>query len=216
MAIPKGFFPQQDTGLITGISEAAQDISFKDMVRHQQELGAIVLEDPDVDHIAMAIGGTGNTLNNGRMYITLKPRDQRTASSDEIIARLQPKLAAIEGAKLFLQSAQDVRVGGRASRTQFQFTLQGSDLADLNAWAPKVLATLQRVPELRDVASDQQSAGTTLTVTVDRRASGAIRPDRRPHRRDALRRLRAEADRAIFHAAVELRSHPGSAAVPAG
>ena len=168
VAIPKGFFPQQDTGLITGISEAAQDISFKDMVRHQQELGAIVLEDPDVDHIAMAIGGTGNTLNNGRMYITLKPRDQRTASSDEIIARLQPKLAAIEGAKLFLQSAQDVRVGGRASRTQFQFTLQGSDLADLNAWAPKVLATLQRVPELRDVASDQQSAGTTLTVTVDR------------------------------------------------
>jgi HAE1 family hydrophobic/amphiphilic exporter-1 len=166
--IPKGFFPQQDTGLITGISEAGQDISFKDMARHQQELGAIVMQDPDVDHVAMAVGGTGNTLNTGRMFITLKPRDQRTASSEEIITRLQPKLAQVEGARLFLQSAQDVRVGGRASRTQFQVTLQGADIDELNAWAPRVLEAMKALPKLRDVASDQQIAGTTLTLAIDR------------------------------------------------
>jgi hydrophobic/amphiphilic exporter-1 (mainly G- bacteria), HAE1 family len=166
--IPKGFFPQQDTGLITGISEAGQDISFKDMARHQQELGAIVLKDPDVDHVAMAVGGAGNTLNTGRVFITLKPRDQRTASSDEIIARLQPKLAQVEGARLFLQSAQDVRVGGRASRTQYQFTLQGADIDELNAWAPRVLEAMKALPKVRDVASDQQIAGTTLTLSIDR------------------------------------------------
>jgi HAE1 family hydrophobic/amphiphilic exporter-1 len=166
--IPKGFFPQQDTGLITGISEGGQDISFRDMARHQQELGAIVLQDPDVEHVAMAVGGTGNTPNTGRVFITLKPRDQRSASSDEIIARLQPKLALVEGASLFLQSAQDVRVGGRASRTQFQFTMQGAEIGDLNAWAPRVLETMRALPEIRDVASDKQVAGTTLTVSIDR------------------------------------------------
>ena len=166
--IPKGFFPQQDTGLITGISEAAQDISIADMARHQKALGDIVLRDPDVDHVAMSLGGSGNTTNNGRMFISLKPRDQRSASADEVIARLQPQLAKVEGARLFLQSAQDVRVGGRASRTQYQFTLQGADIDELNQWAPKVLARLKSVPEIRDVASDQQTQGTTLTLTVDR------------------------------------------------
>ena len=135
--IPKGFFPQQDTGLITGISEAAQDISFADMMRHQEALGAIVLKDPAVDHVAMSIGGTGNALNTGRMFITLKPRDQRTATADQIIARLGPQLDKVEGARLFLQAAQDLTVGGRASRTQFQYTLQSSDLDELNEWAPR-------------------------------------------------------------------------------
>jgi hydrophobe/amphiphile efflux-1 (HAE1) family protein len=166
--IPKGFFPEQDTGLITGISEGGQDISFASMMRHQEALGAIVLKDPAVDHVAMAVGGSGNALNTGRMFITLKPRDQRSASAAQVIARLGPQLARVEGAKLFLQAAQDVRVGGRASRTEFQYTLQGSDLAELNAWAPKVLAKMQALPELRDVASDQQTLGTTLTLTVDR------------------------------------------------
>jgi hydrophobic/amphiphilic exporter-1 (mainly G- bacteria), HAE1 family len=166
--IPKGFFPQQDTGLITGISEAAQDVSFADMMRHQEALGEVVLNDPAVAHVAMALGGSGNAANNGRMFITLKPRDERTASADQVIARLRPQLDKIEGARLFLQAAQDVRVGGRPSRTQFQFTMEGSDLAQLNEWAPKMLDKLKTLPELRDVATDQQSEGATLTLTIDR------------------------------------------------
>jgi hydrophobe/amphiphile efflux-1 (HAE1) family protein len=169
--IPKGFFPQQDTGLITGVSEAAQGISFADMMRHQEALGEIVLKDPAIEHVAMSIGGAGNALNTGRMFISLKPRNQRTANADQIIARLDPQLAKVEGARLFLQSAQDVRVGARASRTQFEYTIQSSDLGELNEWAPKMLAKMQALPELRDVASDQQAAGTTLTLTIDRDAA---------------------------------------------
>jgi HAE1 family hydrophobic/amphiphilic exporter-1 len=166
--IPKGFFPQQDTGLITGISQAAQDVSVKDMMRHQEALGAIVLKDPAVAHVAMAIGGAGNPSNTGRMFITLKPRDERDVTADQVIARLQPQLGTVAGAKLFLQASQDVTVGGRAARTQYQYTLQDSDFAELNQWAPKMLAKLQSVPELRDVASDQEIAGTTLTLNFDR------------------------------------------------
>ena len=165
--IPKGFFPQQDTGLINGSSEAAQDISFADMLRHQVILGDIVRKDPDVDHVAMSIGG-GSALNAGRMYIMLKPRDQRKASADQIIARLQPQLAKVEGARLFLQAAQDLNIGGRSSKTQYQFTLQSSDIGELNTWAPKLMEKMKGLPELRDVASDQQTNGTTLTLTVDR------------------------------------------------
>ena len=166
--IPKGFFPQQDTGLITGTAEAGQDVSFAAMMRDLKALGEIVLKDPAVDHVAMSIGGAGNTLNTGKMYISLKARDERTASADQIIARLGDQLAEVEGAKLFLQAAQDVRVGGRASRTQYQFTMQGSDLGELNEWTPKMLAKMQLLPELRDVASDQQTQGTTLTLTINR------------------------------------------------
>ena len=166
--IPKGFFPQQDTGLITGISQAAQDVSVKDMMRHQEALGAIVMRDPAIAHVAMAIGGAGNPSNTGRMFITLKPRDQRDATADQIIARLQPQLAKVEGAQLFLQASQDVTVGGRAARTQYQYTLQDSDFGELNQWATKMLAKMQTLPELRDVASDQEVSGTTLTLTFDR------------------------------------------------
>ena len=168
MVIPKGFFPQQDIGLITGIAEGAQDISPTDMRRHLQALGEVVLKDPDVDHLAMFVGGSGNPTNNGRLFITLKPRDQRTANADQIIARLRGKVDKVEGAKLFLQAAQDVRVGGRPSRTQFQYTLQGPDVGQLNEWAPKVLEKFKTLPELRDVATDQQTEGTTLTLTIDR------------------------------------------------
>jgi HAE1 family hydrophobic/amphiphilic exporter-1 len=166
--IPKGFFPQQDIGLITGISEAAQDSSPAAMMGHQRALGEIILKDPAVDHVGMFVGGNGNAPNNGRMFIALKPRDQRTESADRIIARLRPQLEKVEGARLYLQAAQDVRVGGRPSRTQFQYTLQGSDIDQLNEWAPKVLAKLKTLPELRDVATDQQSEGTTLTLTINR------------------------------------------------
>ncbi|WP_454811183.1 efflux RND transporter permease subunit [Labrys neptuniae] len=166
--IPKGFFPQQDTGLITGVVEAAQDTSVADMARHMEELGAIVLKDPAIDHMAMRMGGNGNTLNDGTMYITLKPRDRRSASADQVIRRLQLQTAKVEGARLYLQSAQDVRLGGRPSRTQYQFTLQGTDIDQLNQWAPKLLDAMKTMPELRDVASDQQASGTTLTLSIDR------------------------------------------------
>ncbi|WP_445487469.1 multidrug efflux RND transporter permease subunit [Rhodopseudomonas sp. RCAM05734] len=171
MIIPKGFFPQQDTGLITATSEAAQDISFADMKLHQEALGKIVQADPAVASVAMAIGGNGGALNTGRMFITLKPRDERDVNAMQIIARLRPQLEKVQGARLFMQAAQDIRLGGRASRTQFEYTLQDANLTELNEWAPKILDRMKKLPELRDVATDQQTNGTTLTLTVDRDAA---------------------------------------------
>lgn len=168
--IPKGFFPQQDTGFITGTSEAAQDVSFAEMMRRQEVLGKIVGADPAVASYAMAIGTGGGTSagNNGRFFITLKPKNQRDASASEVIARLRTKVGKVEGARLYLQASQDVNIGGRAARTQFQYTLQDSDLEELNTWAPRVLEKLAAIPELRDVATDQQMSGTALTIAIDR------------------------------------------------
>ena len=166
--IPKGFFPQQDNGLVTAVSEMPQDISFAEMKRRQEELNEIVQADPAVDSIAMFIGGGGTALNSGRMYITLKPRDERSADAQQVMSRLRPKLAKVEGGKLFMQASQDVRLGGRATRTQFEFTLQDANLDELNSWAPKILARMQQLPELRDVATDQQTEGTTLQLKIDR------------------------------------------------
>jgi hydrophobic/amphiphilic exporter-1 (mainly G- bacteria), HAE1 family len=167
--IPKGFFPQQDNGLISATSEASQDISFAAMTQRQEALGKIVQADPDVASVAMAIGGSGRAGNNGNLFITLKPRNERSANAQQIIARLRPKLEKVPGARLFMQAAQDVRLGGRPTRTQFEFTLQDADLAELNQWAPKILAKMQSLSgELRDVATDQQSQGTTLQLTVNR------------------------------------------------
>ena len=167
--IPKGFFPTQDTGLIIGTSEAAQDISFAAMEQRQLALGRIVQSDPAVASVAMLVGATGNqTQNNGRMYITLKPIGVRTTSALQVIARLRPKLAKVEGAALFLQPAQDIRVGGRPSRSLFQYTLQDADLDELNLWAPKIFAKLKMLPQLTGVATDQQIGGATLTLTIDR------------------------------------------------
>ena len=168
MIIPKGFFPQQDNGLITAASEASQDISFSAMKQRQEELGKIVQADPAVASVAMAIGGNGRAGNTGNLYITLKPRDERTASAQQIIARLRPKLEKVEGARLYMQAAQDVRLGGRPTRTQFEFTLQDANLGELNEWAPKILAKMQTLPELRDVATDQQTQGTSLDLTINR------------------------------------------------
>jgi multidrug efflux pump subunit AcrB len=167
--IPKGFFPQQDTGLIFGTSETAQDISFPDAVSRQRALAEIVSKDPAVATVGMSLGASGTqTQNNGRFFITLKPRDQRDVSADEVIRRLRPKLAKIEGAALFLQVAQDINVGGRLSRTQYQYTLQDPNLDELNQWSSKIFAKLKTLPELRDVATDQQTGGTTYTLTIDR------------------------------------------------
>ena len=170
VSIPKGFFPQQDTGLITGISEAGQDVSFAEMMRRQEAIGQIIGKDSAVATYAMALGSSGSTstLNNGRFFITLKPRSERDASVSQVIARLRPQLEKIEGAKLFLQAAQDVNIGGRLARTQFQYTLEEADIDELNTWAPRVLEKLKTIPELRDVATDQQMSGTALTLTIDR------------------------------------------------
>jgi hydrophobe/amphiphile efflux-1 (HAE1) family protein len=167
--IPKGFFPQQDTGLITGTSEAAQNVSSAEMARLQQALAEVVAQDPDVASFSDSIGSNGGgALNSGRFFINLKPRDQRTASADEIINRLRPRLAKVEGAALYLQAAQDITVGGRASRTQYQYTLQDANLDELNLWAPKMLDKLRTLPELQDVATDLQTNAQTVTLTIDR------------------------------------------------
>ena len=167
--IPKGFFPTQDTGLLIGQLEASQDISFSQMVRLQKEAGAIIQSDPAVATIGMAVGGgAGQTVNTGRMFITLKPLNQRTASATDVIRRLHPRLEQINGAQLFLQAAQDINVGGRASATQYQFTLQDGNGAELNEWAGKLLAEFKTLPELADVASDQQNGGATITLSIDR------------------------------------------------
>ncbi|WP_298873510.1 efflux RND transporter permease subunit [uncultured Bradyrhizobium sp.] len=166
--IPKGFFPQQDNGFLTAVSEMPQDISFAEMKRRQEELNAIVQADPAVDSIAMFIGGGGTALNSGRMYVTLKPIGERDANAQQIIARLRPKLAKVEGARLYMQASQDVRLGGRATRTQFEFTLQDANLSELNSWAPKILMHMKGLPELHDVATDQQTEGTTLQLTINR------------------------------------------------
>ncbi|WP_050404732.1 multidrug efflux RND transporter permease subunit [Bradyrhizobium embrapense] len=166
--IPKGFFPQQDVGLITATSEANQDISFAEMKGKQEELSKIVMQDPGVATVAMAIGGSGRAGNNGNMFITLKPLKERDANAQQIIARLRPKLEKVLGARLFMQAAQDVRLGGRPTRTQFEFTLQDADLSELNQWAPKILSKMQTLPQLRDVATDQQTNGTTVELKINR------------------------------------------------
>jgi len=170
VVIPKGFFPQQDTGILYATTEAAQDVSFAQMYKLQQQAGAIVMADPGVQTMAMGLGtGTGNSAqNNGRMFITLKPLEDRAADIFRIIARLRPKLAQIPGLKVYLQAAQDVTVGARFSRTQFQYTLQDANFDELTAWSAKILDKLKSLPELRDVATDQQNGGATLTLKIDR------------------------------------------------
>jgi hydrophobe/amphiphile efflux-1 (HAE1) family protein len=168
--IPKGFFPQQDTGLITGFTEAAQDVSFAEMVRRQHALTDVIMHDPDVASVVSVVGAAAGsqTMNNGRVFITLKPRGQRGASADQLIARWRPQLAKVQGAALFLQANQDITVGARPTRTQYQYTLQDADLDELNAWAPKMLAKMKTLPQLADVATDQQASAGTVTLTIDR------------------------------------------------
>jgi multidrug efflux pump len=174
--VPKGFFPQQDTGLIVGVSEASPDISFTKMMDRQQAIAAVVAEDPDVDTVSSFIGadGTNATTNSGRLSVTLKPRDSGRAGADEIIKRLQPKLAKIDGIDLYLQSVQDLQIDSRASRTQYQYTLEDASAEELAQWAPKVLKELQALPQLRDVASDQQASGLQMALTIDRDTASSL------------------------------------------
>ncbi len=167
IVIPKGFFPQQDTGIIVGVSDAPQDISFHEMVRRQHALLDVVARDPDVESYGTGLGGN-RPVNNGFVIIGLKPRDQRGSNADQIINRLRPQLAAVPGATLFMQASQDLNIGGRTSRTQYQYTLTDSNIDELNLWAPRLLEKLQRLPALRDVASDQQTTSGMIALTIDR------------------------------------------------
>jgi multidrug efflux pump subunit AcrB len=167
---PKGFFPQEDTGLIKGLTDASQDISFDEMNKRVQQLMTVVSKDPDVAG-SMAFLGGGRPLNTAFTMISLKPRNERKANADQIIARLRKEIAHVPGATLYLQSAQDVNVGGRTTRTEYQYTLQDADLDELSEWAPKMLAAMQKLPQLTDVASDQQTNSTQLKVAIDRDAA---------------------------------------------
>ncbi len=166
--VPKGLFPQQDTGLISGFTEASQDVSFPAVRERQEMVNAIVRADPDVDTTISFVGGASGAGNTGTMFVALKPWSQRKANADQIIARLRTKLVRVPGIQSFLQSVQDVRVGGRNTRTQYQYTLRDANLSELNTWAPRVLQGLKKVPQLRDVATDQQTAGLQLSVAIDR------------------------------------------------
>ena len=175
MIIPKGFFPQQDTGTMMGTTEAAEDISFAAMTQLQREVLSIVLADPAVESIGSFISGSGNaTVNNGRMFITLKPIEQRHVTADQVITRLRPKLGKLPGIALFLQAVQDIRVGGRLSKAQYQYALQSTDLNELKYWSAMLLDRLRKNPLLREVTSDQLTGGLQANVVVDRDAAARL------------------------------------------
>src|SRR4030088_2428398 len=174
MVIPKGFFPQQDTGLIIGLSEAAQDISFQAMAERQQALLDAVVRDPAVASVGAAVGaGGGNTtVNNGRVYIALKPQNQR-GSMDQVLTRLRTNLAKIQGITLYMQAAQDITIGGRLSKTQYQYTLSDADPGELNHWAGLFLDRIKAIPGIADVATDQLNAGPMLDITIKREVASS-------------------------------------------
>ncbi|HUO78113.1 MAG TPA: multidrug efflux RND transporter permease subunit [Thermodesulfovibrionales bacterium] len=176
VVVPKGFFPQQDTGRLTGSIQAAQDISFQAMKEKLTAIVNIIKDDPAVDNVIAFTGGGGGgvTRNTARMFIALKPQGERKLSADQVIARLRKKLVSVPGAPAFLQAVQDVRVGGRISAAQYQYTLQGDDLNELMAWAPRMEQQLRALPGVVDVNSDQQDKGMQSTVVVDRSTASRL------------------------------------------
>jgi hydrophobe/amphiphile efflux-1 (HAE1) family protein len=168
--IPKGFFPIQDTGLISGVSEAAQDVSPDEMMRLQRALGEVLLADPDIEAIGSQTGSGGgaNAPNTGRFFIVLKPRDQRELNASQIIDRLRPQLARVQGVNLYLQPAQDITVGGRISRAGFQYTLQSSNIAELSSFSQTMLERMKALPQLADVSSDLLANAPQLKITINR------------------------------------------------
>jgi hydrophobe/amphiphile efflux-1 (HAE1) family protein len=167
VVVPKGFFPQQDTGIIQGLTDAPQDVSFERMLRLQRRLTDVLASDPGVASWAAFVGG-GRPLNNGFVVLGLKPRDERDATADQIIDRLRKKVAQVPDGTVYLQASQDLNVGGRLARTQYQYTLQDANLDELNTWAPRMLEELKKLPQLRDVASDQQTSSSKLSLDIDR------------------------------------------------
>jgi len=168
--VPKGFFPVQDTGVILGVSEAPDYVSFEAMAQRQQELAKVILQDKDVDSLSSFIGvdGTNTTPNQGRIQISLKARDQRSDDASTIIRRLQPALEKVQGITLYMQPVQDLTVEDRVSRTQFQYSIEDADAQELAQWTPKLVAKLKTLPELSDVATDQLNNGLKTNVTIDR------------------------------------------------
>jgi len=176
MWVPKGFFPEQDTGVIQGISEAPQSISFAAMSERQQRLSAVILQDPAVQSVSSQIGVDGDnpTLNTGRMLINLKPFSSRDVSAAEVIDRLRPELNQVLGIQLFMQPVQDLSIEDRVSRTQFQFSLESADEQELHRWVPTLVTHLQSLPQLRDVASDLQASGLQYYLNIDRDLAGRL------------------------------------------
>jgi len=172
--VPKGFFPQQDTGRLMGAVQADQDTSFQAMKQRLTELVAAIDKDPAVDNVIAFTGGNGAT-NTANMYIALKPLSERKINADLVIGRIRKEVAHIAGVNLYLQAVQDLRIGGRMSNAQYQFTLQSDDLGELNQWAPKVLKKLRTVKILTDVSSDQQNSGLEANVVVDRDTASRLR-----------------------------------------
>ncbi|HTM17067.1 MAG TPA: efflux RND transporter permease subunit, partial [Terracidiphilus sp.] len=173
IVVPKGFFPQQDTGRLGGTTRAAQDISFPAMRVKQQQLAQMVLEDPSVQTVTAFVGGGGpggGSSNVGRMFIALKPLNERPnrLSADQVVNGLRRKLTSVPGATLFLQAQQDIQIGGRGSDAQYQYTLSAENLSDLNTWAPRLQAKMREMPELKDVSSDQQNQGLAANLVIDR------------------------------------------------
>ncbi|HZS98481.1 MAG TPA: MdtB/MuxB family multidrug efflux RND transporter permease subunit [Terriglobales bacterium] len=170
IVVPKGFFPVQDTGVILGISDAPQTVSFTAMAQRQQALTQVILKDPAVESLSSFIGidGINTTPNSGRIQINLKSRSQRKDTASEIIRRLQPELAKVEGVMLYMQPIQDLTVEDRVSRTQFQYSLESADANDLNLWVPRLMDKLRALPELRDIANDQLTSGLKADLVIDR------------------------------------------------
>ena len=170
VVVPKGFFPVQDTGVILGVSEAPDYVSFDAMSQRQQELAKVILKDKDVESLSSFIGvdGTNTTPNEGRIQINLKPRDERSDDASAIIRRLQPALEAVEGITLYMQPVQDLTVEDRVSRTQFQYSIEDADSQELAQWTPKLVAKLQTLPQLRDIATDQLNNGLRTNINIDR------------------------------------------------
>jgi multidrug efflux pump len=170
IVIPKGFFPVQDTGVIQGISQAPASISFTAMAKAQQDIAKIILQDPAVESLSSFIGadGTNTTLNSGRMSINLKPLNQRDLSASDVIRRLNNSLGQVNGIKLFMQPVQNITVDDRVSRTQYQYTLEDPDVNELDNWSNRFVDKLKQLPELEDVATDQQTGGLTVSLAIDR------------------------------------------------
>jgi multidrug efflux pump len=176
LVVPKGFFPVQDTGVILGISEGPQNTSFSALATSQQALAGVILNDPDVASLSSFIGidGTNSTPNSGRIQINLKPRDERKSTASEIIRRLQPELAKVDGITLYMQPVQDLTVEDRVSRTQYQYSMEDADAQELSVWALKLVGELRKLPSMRDVATDQQNGGLKADLVIDRDSASRL------------------------------------------
>jgi multidrug efflux pump subunit AcrB len=175
ITIPKGFFPQQDTGVLVSVTEAAQNVSFEEMKRKQHQAGEIIRQDPAVSSVLSNLGGgAGNSLNTGFLFFGFKPFSERSDTADEILARLRQKLSVIEGFQVHMQVRQDITVGGRASKTQYQYTLQDADNDELAHWATVMVQNMKALPQLQDVATDQQLSGVRTILKIDRETASRL------------------------------------------